>query len=74
MSFATKQDTYTTHVGFSWTAAEAEKATKPHPVTLQLGECDEWQVGGCHPPRDEITFLIGCLVFSPCYLGGASGK
>lgn len=41
MSFATKQDTYTTHVGFSWTAAEAEKATKPHPVTLQLGECDE---------------------------------
>ena len=69
MSFATKQDTYTTHVGFSWTAAEAEKATKPHPVTLQLGECDV--TGGWVPssPRWDQLF-IGCLVFSPCYLGG----
>ncbi|CAJ1401318.1 unnamed protein product [Effrenium voratum] len=57
------QDTYTTHVGFSWTAEAAERAERPHPVTLWVAldaACRE--TGGMEMVPGRHRELLGAAV------------
>lgn len=57
------QDTYTTHVGFSWSPAEAEAAAKPHPVTLWVAlDTASSESGGMEMVPGRHRELLGAAV------------
>lgn len=70
------QDTYTTHVGFSWTAEAAERAERPHPVTLPpdiICVVCVWFVfkqlalhSGCHALKGSTTTGFAYMRSSNC--------
>eukprot|EP00435_Cladocopium_sp_Y103_P025105 s1234_g6.t1 len=56
-------DTYTTHVGFSWSSAEAEAAAKPHPVTLWVAlDTASSESGGMEMVPGRHRELLGAAV------------
>eukprot|EP00933_Yihiella_yeosuensis_P003028 TRINITY_DN10534_c1_g1_i1.p1 TRINITY_DN10534_c1_g1~~TRINITY_DN10534_c1_g1_i1.p1 ORF type:complete len:347 (-),score=40.83 TRINITY_DN10534_c1_g1_i1:175-1215(-) len=67
------QDTYTTHVGFTWTAELAEQADHPHPVTLWVAlDRASVETGGMEMVPGRHRELIGAIVPPLSILGAAA--
>mmetsp|Transcript_89729 Transcript_89729/g.159486 ORF Transcript_89729/g.159486 Transcript_89729/m.159486 type:complete len:289 (+) Transcript_89729:27-893(+) len=57
------QDTYTTHVGFKWTAEDAAAGARPHPITLWVALDDATaETGGMQMVPGRHHELIGGVV------------
>eukprot|EP00931_Biecheleriopsis_adriatica_P118709 TRINITY_DN94051_c0_g1_i1.p1 TRINITY_DN94051_c0_g1~~TRINITY_DN94051_c0_g1_i1.p1 ORF type:complete len:299 (+),score=57.87 TRINITY_DN94051_c0_g1_i1:25-897(+) len=67
------QDTYTTHVGFSWTIESAERGERPHPVTLWVAlDTASRESGGMEMVPGRHRELIGGSVPRLSIVGAAA--